>query len=137
MIAHRYQCSTSGFCPYVKDTDQVLANYLDTRGFVLFRLGQQAQAKDPQRAKARYQAALTDMDEAIRLLNRWKKAVLEQLKNQGSARQAYAERSYNEGLGVMHQHRYQVYEALGEREKAGVDREFAGRLGYDPAKHGL
>src|SRR5205085_2349710 len=113
------------------------ANYLDTRGFVHFRLGQQAPPKDKQQATAHYQAALADLDEAIGLLSRWKKAVLEQLKAQGSSGQAYVERSYNENLGVMHQHRHQVYEALADKEKAEADKEFAQRLGYDPAKHGL
>ena len=61
---------------------------------------------------------------------------IEELKAQGAA-YASQEREYHAELGVMHQHRYQAYEALGDKEKAQADQEFASRLGYDPAKHGL
>jgi hypothetical protein len=101
-------------------------------------LGKQEQEKDKnlQQAKARFQVALADLDEAIRLQNRWKKALLDQLKAQGVS-EVRTSRRINGYLGLMHHHRYQVYEALGEKEKASADREFATRLGYDPAKHGL
>jgi tetratricopeptide (TPR) repeat protein len=118
-------------------SDEDLSSYLDTRGFILLGLGQLAKAKDPGQAKTRYQGALADFDEAIQLLNRWKKTALEKLKSQSSPRHGYAERRLNISLGLMHHHRYQAHEALGQTEQAGVDKEFASRLGYDPAKHGL
>jgi tetratricopeptide (TPR) repeat protein len=120
-----------------EDGDAALSSYLDTRGYVLWRLGQQAQTQSPDAAKADYERALGDLDEAIRLLERSKKATLEQLKVRQSPRQAYLERRLNASLGLMHQHRYQVYESLGQKEKAAADKEMAARRGYDPAKHGL
>ncbi len=123
--------------PPVEDSDEHLSSYLDTRGFIQLRMGQQAQAKAPDEAKTHYETALADFDKAIRLLDRWKKTTLEKLKAKGSPRQAYEERRLNATLGVLHQHRYQAYEALGQTEKAAADKEIAARRGYDPAKHGL
>jgi Flp pilus assembly protein TadD len=119
-----------------EDGDEALSSYLDTRGFIHFRLGQ-AQAKAPEQAKTHYQTAVADFDEAIKLMERSKKTTLEKLKAKASPRQAYAERHLNATLGVLHQHRYQAYEALGQKEKAAADKEIAARRGYDPAKHGL
>jgi tetratricopeptide (TPR) repeat protein len=119
----------------IQASDMALSSYLDTRGFVLFRLGQ-ASASDVKQAKTHYQAALADFDEAIRLFTRSKKAILDRLKTQGAA-QAREERRLNENLALMYQHRYQAHEAIGEKDKATADQEFASRLGYDPAKQGL
>jgi tetratricopeptide (TPR) repeat protein len=116
------------------DADENLSSYLDTRGFVLLRLGQQAQGDE---AKARYAKALADFDEAIRLFSRWKKAALEALKAKDSPGLAYTERRINASLGLMHHHRSQAHAALGQTEQAQADKDFAVRLGYDPAKHGL
>jgi len=113
------------------------ASYLDTRGFVRFRLGQQAQSKNPQEAKAHYEAALADFDEAIRLVSQVRKAAAEKATEGETAYDKQRERSLTGSLAIMHQHRYQAYEALGEKEKARIDQEFAARLGYSPEKHGL
>src|SRR5262249_36511484 len=93
--------SSSDSAEAAQNLDLAMASYLDTRGFIRFRLAQKAKPSDPERAKTLNQA-LADFDEAIRLLNRSKKAATERLKGQTFAQQVREGRQLNESLGLMH-----------------------------------
>lgn len=99
------------------------ASYLDTRGYILHRLGQNPEA-------------LVDLDRAIQLTA----AQRDQRKLQGSKEQHSPPRllreqeGYKHALAVMHFHRGLIHAALGKTEEAAADDKLARELGYDPAK---
>lgn len=97
--------------------------FLDTRGYVLFLLGQNEQA-------------LTDLDQALEQAEKEKKSMLEMARLQRLAPSAVGriERSANESLAVLYHHRAEIRKALGRQSEAQVDFQAAEQLGYNPAK---
>jgi tetratricopeptide (TPR) repeat protein len=93
--------------------DQDNPEFLDTRGYLLHRLG-------------RHDEALADMNRALAQLDQFDGAVLEQA--------ARLELDHN--LAVMFHHRGEIYQKLGQKDKAEVDIRRGENLGYDPA-HGV
>lgn len=94
--------------------------FLDTRGFVKYRLGDS-------------KAARTDIEQAVEV---WEKLVAYQ-KAQGlsgvRSYQSETERvSLHQAFAVMLYHRSLVYDRLGLRDEAKVDRERVRGLGFEP-----
>lgn len=107
--------------PSQRDDGVERAMFLDTRGYVLHRLG-------------RHEEALSDLDEAIELTVQASERWLTLLRMQGAHRMkvAYDERAFEEYLAVMRHHRGDVLEALGQREDARREKQLALDLGYSP-----
>ncbi len=103
--------------------DLSYANFLDTRGFILFRQKQ-------------YEKALIDLNEAIQVFSRVKQISLKRISDRDADRKKSAEKRMNASLGVMHQHHGQIYEKLGKSKEAKSNFEKAAELGYDPKIHG-
>jgi tetratricopeptide (TPR) repeat protein len=101
------------------------ASYIDTRGFVLYKLG-------------RYKEALVDLERAISLLEQ-EVEDFEQLVRgrelRGRQEREYdgKMRNFHEAQAVMHQHRGDVHKKLGDTAAASKDFIIARELGYDPA----
>src|SRR5262249_20618599 len=89
------------------------AAFLDTRGYVLHKLGRDEQA-------------LVDMDQAIAQSERERRSSLDRA----------AQEEFNHNLAVMYHHRGEIYQKLGQDDKAEVDLRRGETLGYDPA-HGV
>jgi tetratricopeptide (TPR) repeat protein len=101
------------------------ASFLDTRGYVLFKLG-------------RHDDALADFDRAIELVGRERdefERTIEgrRLSESQAAAKARRERLFDENLAVMHHHRGEVYEKLGRSDEAKKDLFIGQELGFDPA----
>lgn len=101
------------------------ANYLDTRGLIAHKMGNQ-------------QAALDDLNRAIQLTiaqrEQWR---LQAEKEQSDPRIGKLRREeFDHTLAVMHEHRGLIQGALGHEAEAQQDRDEARKLGYDPA-HGI
>lgn len=94
--------------------------FLDTRGFVKYRLGDS-------------QAAKVDIERAVEV---WEKLVAYQEAQGLSGVRSYqseTERmSYQQALAVMLYHRSLVYDRLGLKDEAKVDRERVRALGFEP-----
>jgi tetratricopeptide (TPR) repeat protein len=94
--------------------------FLDTRGFVKYRLGDSKAAK-------------VDIERAVEV---WEKLVAYQEAQGLSGVRSYqseTERtSYQKALAVMLYHRSLVYDRLGLRDEAKVDRERVRVLGFEP-----
>lgn len=99
------------------------AAFLDTRGYILFLLGQ-------------YDRALADLDEAITEAGQDSATLLQAARARsladGTIRRL--ERGANENLSVLMHHRGQIREALGKKDEAQADYRAAEELGYNPAK---
>jgi tetratricopeptide (TPR) repeat protein len=89
------------------------AEFLDTRGYLLHRLG-------------RDKEGLEDMNRALAEWNQFDRAEMDQA----------ARLELDHSLGVMFHHRGEIYQTLGEKDKAEVDIRRGENLGYDPA-HGV
>jgi tetratricopeptide (TPR) repeat protein len=89
------------------------AEFLDTRGYLLHQLGRDAEA-------------LSVMDRAIAQFEHADRNTLNQ------SEQAELDHS----LAVMYHHRGEIYQTLGEKDKADIDIRRGENLGYDPA-HGV
>jgi tetratricopeptide (TPR) repeat protein len=87
--------------------------FLDTRGYLLHRLG-------------RDKEGLEDMNRALAQWNQFDRAEMDQA----------ARLELDHSLGVMFHHRGEIYQTLGEKDKAEVDIRRGENLGYDPA-HGV
>lgn len=100
-----------------------LSAYLDTRGYLLFLLGEHSRA-------------LADLDEAVAQAEQEKHAVLASARQRNLATGAVRrfERSANESLSVLYHHRAEIRQALGRQAEAKVDFQAAEQLGYNPAK---
>lgn len=107
----------------VRPTDSIYARFLDTRGFVYFRLQQ-------------YDMAINDLTEAIQTFSRVKKDALKRIGDQDLDRKNNAEKQMNATLGLMHRHLGRVYEKRGDAKEAKANQDKAEELGYDPKKHG-
>ncbi len=105
-----------------KDGNEVAA-YLDTRGYIRFRLGQ-------------HEAALADLNRAVELAQR----AYEQLQqaDEQTADSANGQkrrtRLAREELAVILHHRGLTHRALGHTAQADEDLQRAKQLGYDPAR---
>lgn len=88
-------------------------SYLDTRAFVLYRLG-------------RYEPALADMEAAMPPAE----AALQQSQDQKLP--AGAVRRFRHALAVMLHHRGSIHEKLGHAEQAEADLRRGQEMGYDP-----
>jgi len=89
------------------------AEFLDTRGYLLHRLGRDKEAlAEMDRALAQWnQVDRTEMDQAARL-------------------------ELDHSLAVMYHHRGEIYQSLGQNDKAEADIRRGENLGYNPA-HGV
>ena len=97
------------------------AAFLDTRGYLHFLLG-------------RPEAALADLDQAIKNTETEQQKVFEQLQLHGApprARNYFAKR-FAHDLAVMYHHRGQTHEALGHVAEAEADLRKGDQLGYNP-----
>jgi hypothetical protein len=88
---------------------------LDTRGCILYRLGD-------------YAAALADCEVAVSLAE----ATVKELR--AKTLTPRHERKLKELEAELYRHRGLVHEALGNKEAAQVDLERAKQLGYDPSR---
>jgi tetratricopeptide (TPR) repeat protein len=87
--------------------------FLDTRGYLLHRLGHDDEA-------------LKDMNQALAQLSQFERAEVDQA----------ARLELDHSLAVMYHHRGEIYQTLGQNDKAQVDIRRGENLGYDPA-HGV
>ncbi|MBL9090717.1 MAG: hypothetical protein JNL96_05805 [Planctomycetaceae bacterium] len=100
--------------------------FLDTRGYVRFKLG-------------RHQEALDDIEQAIKLIQAEKRE-LEQLVEGRDLLGQFAREfraqigRLEEQMAVMVRHRGEVRQALGEKDEAEQDFRLAERLGFNPAE---
>ncbi|HEX4130737.1 MAG TPA: hypothetical protein VHZ24_11900 [Pirellulales bacterium] len=97
--------------------------YLDTRGYLQFLLGDK-------------QAALDDLEKSIELGERSKKLEFDRAAKRGAS-PAYLERftrQYDEQLSVLYHHRGEVFEKMGQADRATADFAKAKQLGYNPAE---
>ena len=94
------------------------AAFIDTLGYIRFRLGE-------------HEAALEDIEKALRTLSVRRSAELERLTK---LRQSVGPqmRQFDEMQGEILYHRGEVLEALGDAERAAEDFELAAELGYRP-----
>jgi tetratricopeptide (TPR) repeat protein len=110
----------------LKDIGQALAeerdnlSFLDTRGYVYFRLG-------------KYTEAFDDLDKAVEATRRNPPAAEFAFAGADPRRRRAILRDYQHGLAVMLHHRGQVQEKLGHNELAEQDLHEGDALGYDPA----
>jgi tetratricopeptide (TPR) repeat protein len=104
-----------------------IPEYLDTRAFVRFQLGQ-------------LQPALDDMDKAIEQTEEQRDQRFNPRMQRRLARHvepgliALERRHYDHSLAVMYHHRGQIHDKLGNAEKAQDDLRRGDELGYNPAK---
>lgn len=112
----------------LKDVDRALderpesASFLDTRGYVLFRLG-------------RHQEALDELERAIALTEKQREEFEQLGKNLSNDKKPDYDRRhklFDEHLAVMYHHRGEVHEKLGHADEAKKDRFIGTELGYDP-----
>lgn len=112
----------------LKDIEQAIewadrapnASFIDTRGYVYFRL-------------KRYDEALKDIEHAIKLTEAElaeDTARLDALKSPSYIREQVL-KSYEESLAVMYHHRGEIHEQLGNQEQAKADVKKALEMGYD------
>lgn len=99
------------------------AAFLDTRGYLHFLLG-------------RPEAALADLDQAIKNAEAEQRQTLEQMAAQRypARLQEIEARRFAQELAVMYHHRGQVHEALGRPAEAEADLRKGDKLGYNPAE---
>ncbi|HWA97448.1 MAG TPA: tetratricopeptide repeat protein [Pirellulales bacterium] len=97
--------------------------YLDTRGYLYYRMG-------------KYHEALADLEQAISLGERQRALTVEQPTHDITSRKRleWLARKWDEIMSVLYQHRGEVFEKLGQHERAADDLGKAERLGYNPAK---
>lgn len=99
------------------------ASFIDTRGYVLFKLG-------------RNQEALDDLEKAIALTEKdrenFERNPAKDLS--GDAKEMFdrQHKLFDEHLAVMYFHRGEVHEKLGHADQAKKDRFIGEKLGYDP-----
>ncbi|MBL8826682.1 MAG: tetratricopeptide repeat protein [Planctomycetaceae bacterium] len=96
------------------------ASFIDTRGYVYFRL-------------KRYDEALKDIEQAIELTEAERVediARMEALKSPTYVREQVL-KSYDESLAVMYHHRGEIHEQLGNKTQAEADMKKAKEMGYD------
>jgi tetratricopeptide (TPR) repeat protein len=98
-------------------------NYLDTRGFILYLLGQHDQA-------------LEDINLAITRTETEQRRVEQLGARPGVDKRLLAQalKQYQDALAVMYHHRGQVREKLGESAQAKSDLKRGDQLGYNPAE---
>jgi tetratricopeptide (TPR) repeat protein len=100
-------------------------SFLDTRGYVLFKLG-------------RYDEALADLNRAIELVEA-ERDEFEQLvrgrrwAGEQAAARARRQESYNQDLAVMYHHRGEVQEKLGNAQESKKDLFIGEQMGFNPA----
>jgi tetratricopeptide (TPR) repeat protein len=113
------------------DVDEALeelpdnASFLDTRGYVLYKLG-------------RHNEALEDMNRAIELVmaerDEFEIAIRgRRLTGEQAALKAREQERFNGNLAVMHHHRGEIHEKLGDAEQARKDLIISKQMGFDPA----
>ncbi len=101
-----------------------LSAYLDTRAFLLYRLG-------------RHEEALADMQRALQLFRPWRESfrrAIQKRKNLPQQARRTLLQELDHHLAVMVHHRGLILQALGRTDEAKADLERAARLGYDPRK---
>ena len=100
------------------------ASFLDTRAYVLFKLG-------------RHQEALDDLEKAIALTEKerdaFERGAPPNLTDEAAEFRAERKTRYDENLAVMYFHRGEVQETLGNVAEAKKDRFIGLQHGYDPA----
>lgn len=100
------------------------ASFLDTRGYVLFRLG-------------RHKEALADLDKAITSVERQRDDFERAGRGRKGVDQAFfraqQQEMFDQNLAVMYHHRGEVRQKLGEAAEGAKDIEIGKRLGFDPA----
>lgn len=110
------------------DIDEVLrerpesASFIDTRGYILFKLG-------------RNQEALDELERAIALTEKEREEFEQRGKNLfGDAKLDFdrQHKQFDEHLAVMYHHRGEVHAKLGHADQAKKDRFIGVKLGYDP-----
>jgi len=92
------------------------AAFLDTRGFLRYRVGE-------------YDQALSDIEKALRYLNVERKATLEKLTEHDISTSGPM-RAYDQMQGEILYHQGLVRQSLGQTEEAKQDFDFATELGY-------
>lgn len=97
------------------------AHYLDTRGYILYLMGDAAEA-------------LADLDQALQTGHQEQQTDLEQLSLRGASpgMLVRAHRHWDETLSVLYYHRSLAHEKLGHADLALADRQRAEKLGYNP-----
>jgi tetratricopeptide (TPR) repeat protein len=93
------------------------AAFLDTRGFLRYRLGE-------------YDQALSDIEKSLRYLNVERKATLEKLTEHDISTSGPM-RAYDQMQGEILYHQGLVRQSLGQTEEAKQDFNFATELGYE------
>lgn len=108
-----------------KGKDKENGEYIDTRGWLRFRMGD-------------YKGALADLDLAIKLTHSARQHDIDILAGRLSPRRLIeqCEQRYGLALAVMHHHRGEIYEKLGDKKQAATDLKLGEKLGYDP-KNGV
>jgi tetratricopeptide (TPR) repeat protein len=102
-------------------TDAGSPDFLDTRGFILHKLG-------------RHQEAVDDLNVAIDGLQRTRRQLVT-IGRQGDPDEvALRMRSLDHGLAVMHHHRGLACRALGLAKQAEQDFTLAEKKGFDPSR---
>ncbi len=101
-----------------------LAMFLDTRAYVLYRLG-------------RHEEALRDIEQAIRLYRPMHQRMRDLIRRDGSLSdraRAWRFRLVDGNLAVMVHHRGEILVALGRTAEGERELERARQLGYDPRR---
>jgi tetratricopeptide (TPR) repeat protein len=99
------------------------AAYLDTRGYVYYRMG-------------RYDEALVDLDRAVRMTaeNRQQSLAMARQQKLSELEMQWRERQLRENDAVIIYHRGEVHDKLGNIEQARADLTRGKELGYNPAE---
>ena len=105
-----------------------LPSLLDTRGFILYRLGEHQAALDD------LNAAITQLDDS--LVDDWPEYARKNSRDTPDPRQVqHRLLAKKETIAVLHYHRMLIHEALGNTANADTDRQRVVTLGFEPNDH--
>ena len=98
-------------------------NFIDTRGWIRFRLGD-------------LDGALKDLNNAIELAEKSRQRELDILVGHHQAHRIIERhaKELEQGMAVMYHHRGEIYQKLGQSQKASSDLARGDKLGYNPAE---
>ncbi|HWC89461.1 MAG TPA: tetratricopeptide repeat protein [Pirellulales bacterium] len=98
-------------------------NFIDTRGWLLFRMGD-------------FDGALKDLNRAIELAEKSRQHELDIRVGHHQARRIIEQRAQelDQALAVMYHHRGEIYQKLGKSQQASDDLARGDKLGYNPAE---
>ncbi|HEY5315768.1 MAG TPA: tetratricopeptide repeat protein [Pirellulales bacterium] len=107
----------------IKLADKDNFNFIDTRGWIRFRMGD-------------LPGALEDLNRAIALGEKDRQRELDFLAGHQQQRWFVerSEREWERNLAVMYHHRGEIYQKLGKSRQASADLARGDKLGYNPAE---